>query len=219
MTGLAVCCLAAARPGSGGLRRVDSGVELADVENLGVALLRYDEDAGGVVESHTHCEVRIRLDFLGELAGRIDNEGHGTAMLLEVALGKGLQIVFAGDGHLVLKDGSAEVFCGLWRDLVLNVPGRDGGVAAPDMHLERPVMPEKRNPVVFGGLMDDGKGMGAGGALKIFELDDGHTRAGRGTKWSGVLHHGGLGLGVRSDRTAWKSDEEESDSGAHGAGD
>ena len=69
---------------------------------------------------------------------------------------------------------------GLGRDLVLDVAGDDGGVTAPDVHLEGEVVADEGNLVVLDGGVDDGIGVGAGGALEVFELVDGDLGSGGG---------------------------------------
>src|SRR5665213_1573226 len=111
-------------------------------------------------------------------------------MRTEVLLRKVVEIFLGGDGYLVGEDGAAVVFGGLRGDLVLHVAGDDGGVEAPDVHLEREVVAEDGNLVALGGFVDDGEGMSAGGALEVFEVIDGDSGAGR------CLDHGGVPEGA-----------------------
>ena len=52
--------------------------------------------------------------------------------------------------------------------------------------LEREVVADQGNLVLFDGLVDDGEGVGAGGALEVFELVDGDGNAGRRAEHGGV---------------------------------
>ena len=62
--------------------------------------------------------------------------------------------------------------------LVLEVARGDGGVKAPDVERPRVVAADEWDLVLGGGRVDDGEGVGAGGALQVFELVDGDFGAG-----------------------------------------
>jgi len=61
------------------------------------------------------------------------------------------------------EDGTAVVFGGLGRDLVLDVACDDGGVKAPDVHLEGEVVADEGSLVLLHRCVNDGEGVGAGG--------------------------------------------------------
>ena len=71
------------------------------------------------------------------------------------------------------KTAQALLLGGLGVDLVLNVAGDDGSVAAPDVHCQGKIMTDAGNLVVIDGVVDDREGAGAGGALQVLELVDG----------------------------------------------
>ena len=169
---------------------VDGVVELVDVCDLDPIFLGDDKDGGGLGEADSFAEGVVGLDFCGEESIGIYDEGHGFSVGLEELLGEVLEVVLAGDGLLAGEDGAAVVFGEFGIDLVLDVAGCDGRVAAPDVHIEGEVVTDEGNLVVFDGGMDDGEGMGAGGALEVFELVDGDFGAG------GRLDHGGVAEGV-----------------------
>ncbi len=52
-------------------------------------------------------------------------------------------------------------------------------------------MADEGNLVLLDGRVDDGEGVGAGGALEVFELIDGDRDSGRGAE------HGGVAVGSR----------------------
>lgn len=147
-------------------------------------------DGGGLAEADALTEVVVCLDLIGELASRVYDKGHHATVGLKEVLGEVIEVFLGGDGGLVREDGAAILFGGLGRDLVLDVAGDDGGVAAPDVHLEGEVVADQGNPVVVDGFMNHGKGAGAGGALEVFELVDGDLRS------SGWLEHGGVFEGL-----------------------
>ena len=62
---------------------------------------------------------------------------------------------------------------------------------------EGEVVADERNLVLLDGRVDDGKGVGAGGALEVFELVDGDGNAGRGAEHGGVAVGACLGEGGR----------------------
>lgn len=173
----------------GGLRQglVDGGVELRHVRDLGPAGGRQDEDAGGVFEADALAQAEVCLDFGGEEAVGVHDEGHLLVVGLEPLAGEVVEVVFAGNRVLAREDVAAILFgCG-GRDLVLEVTGVDGGLAAPEVLGEGEVMAEERNFIVFGGGVDDGEGVGAGGALEVFKLVDGGFIAGRELERRGVF--------------------------------
>jgi len=110
-------------------------------------------------------------------------------MGLKVFLREGREVFLGGDGLLTGEDGAAIVFGGLRGDLVLDVTGDDGGVKAPDVHLQGEVVAEEGNLVLVDGRVDNGEGVGAGRAFEIFELVDSDGGAGRGAE------HGGVAVG------------------------
>ena len=169
---------------------VDGLVEEGWVHDLGPVLLSYDEDRGGLGEAYALAEGLVGLDLLGEEAGGIYDEGHVQAVLLEPGAGVVLKVVLAGDGGLGGEDVTAVVLGGLGGDLVLEVAGGDGGVEAPDVHLEGEVVADEWDVVFVDGCVDDGEGAGAGGALEVFELVD------RDAGSCGWLDHGGIAEGV-----------------------
>ena len=125
----------------------------------------------------------------------VDDKGHNPAMLLKVFLREGVEIILGCDGDLIGKDGTAIVFGGLRRDLVLNVTGDDGSIPAPDVHLEGEVLADKRDLVFLNGRMNDGEGVGAGRTLQVLEFVDGDGDTGRGAQHGGVTVGSGLGEG------------------------
>jgi hypothetical protein len=169
-----------------GNSRVKHGVELADVRDFGVALLSDDEDAWSLVQIDALAEGLVSPHLGSEETVGVDDEGHHPAMRLKVFLGEGVKVILGSDGDLVGKDGAAVVFGGLRRDLVLDVAGDDGGVPAPDVHLEGEVLADKGDLVLLDGRMDYWKGVGASRALEVFELVDGDGDA------SGSAQHGGV---------------------------
>ena len=223
MTELGVCGGGAVGGAAGlGDDGVEGLVELIDVDYLDPLLAGGDEDGGGVAETDALAEGVVVVDLAGELAGGIHDEGHGAAVGLEVLLGEGLEVVLAADGDLVGEDGAAEVLGGPRRDLVLDIAGGDGGVEAPEVHAEGEVVAHEGDLVVLDGGVDDGKGVGAGGALEIFELVDGDPGAGgrldgRGV-FEGVTLAGGNGLlrgGGERDEERGGGEEEVSEGGLH----
>lgn len=174
--------------GAGRLRErgVDGLVELRGVGDLDPLFGGDDEDGRGLGETDAIAEGLVGEDLAGELAGGIDDKRHGASVLLEVALGEGLEVFLGADGDLVGEDGAAVVLGGLGGDLVLDVACGDGGVEAPQMHAEGEVVADDGDLVVVGGVVDEGEGACAGGALEVFELVDGDAGAG------GRLDHGGV---------------------------
>ena len=78
--------------------------------------------------------------------------------------------------------------------------GVDGGLEAPVMEGQREVVADPGDVVLRGGLLEDGVGGGAVGALHVLKLDDGHAGAGRRLEGGGVVDRGGgrraeLGVG------------------------
>jgi len=184
--------------GDGGIEHL---VELGDVADLGVALLRDDEDGRGLGEADALAEGEVGVDLSGEEAVGIDDEGHHTTVRLEIFLGEGVEVVLGGDGGLVREDGAAIVLCELGRDLVLHVAGDDSRVKAPDVHLKREVVADEGDLVLFDSRVDDGEGASAGRALEVFELVDGDARASGGAEHRGVVKCGsGRGKGGQAGR-------------------
>jgi hypothetical protein len=67
---------------------------------------------------------------------------------------------------------------------------------------------DEGNFVLLDGRMDDGEGVGAGGALEVFELEDGDTRSGGSAQHGGVFEAGrSLSEGCHADG----KDEEQGD--------
>ncbi len=187
---------------------VDCLVEVGDVGDLDPVFLGDDEDGGGLGESDAFSEGIVGLDFGAEEAGGVDDEWHGVSVGLEELLGEVLEVFLGGDGGLAGEDGSAVVFGELGRDFVLDVASDDGGVAAPDVHVEGEVVADEGDFVVFDGGVDDGEGVGAGGAFEVFELVDGDLGTG------GWLDHGGIfeavaGVGRRGELRDGRQGEEE----------
>ena len=181
--------------GAGGLGdgRLDDMIEKGDVLDLDPVFLRYDEDGGGFLEAYAFAESVIGVDFSGEEAVGIDDEWHGVTVGQEVLAGEVLQVVLGGDGCLIGEDGAAVLLGVFGRDLVLDVAGDDGGVMAPDVSPEREVVADQGNFVLVDCRVDDGEGVGTGGAFEVFELVDGDLGSG------GRLDHGGVfegGAGV-----------------------
>ena len=186
---------------------VDGLVEIIDVGDLGPVVGRDDEDGGGVAEAEADSKGVVGVNLSCELAGGVDDEGHLLTVGLEEVLGEALEVFLGGDGLLVGEDGSAIILGLFGIDLVLDVAGDDGGVVAPDVHLEGEVVAKIGEVVVLDGLVDDGEGVSAGGAFEIFELDDGDAvTSGRleqrgvfelvaGVGRGGVLREGGCAEG------------------------
>lgn len=134
-----------------GEQGVDGLVEEVDIGDLDPVLLRDDEYGGGLGEADAFPEGVVGFDFGGEEPGGVYHEGHGAAVGLEVLLGEALKVFLGGDGGLGYEDGAAVLFGCLGGDLVLDVACDDGGVEAPDVHLEGEVVADEGNLVVFGG--------------------------------------------------------------------
>ena len=107
-------------------------------------------------------------------------------MLGEPATRKALQVFLAVDRGLRGEDVQPVLLRKLRRDLVLQIARGDGGVAAPDVLGEREVLANVRNLVPLQCLVHDGRGVRAGRAFQVFELEDG----GLGTVRQ--LQHGGV---------------------------
>jgi hypothetical protein len=167
--------------------RVEHCVELGDITDQGVALLGDDEDGRGLGEADALAEGVVGANLSSEEAVGVDDEGHRVTVGLKVFLREGVEIFLGGDGDLVREDGAAIVFGGLGRDLVLHVPGDDGGVKTPDVHLEREVVADEGNLVLLDGRVDDGEGVSAGRTLEVFELEDGDAGPGGGTKHRSIF--------------------------------
>ena len=118
---------------------------------------------------------------------------------------------------LVGEDGAAVLLGDLGRDLVLDVAGDDGGVAAPDVHPEGEVVADQGDLVVLDGGVDDGEGVGAGGALEVFELVDGDLGSGGGLDHGGVFE-GGAGVWGRGVLGVGRSAAREGEQKGGGAG-
>ncbi len=180
-------CAGAWGLGQGG---VDGLEELGGVGDLNPILRGDDPDGRGLGEADALAEGVVCLDFLGKSALGVYDEGHRELVGLEPALGKVLEVFLGGDGGLRGKDGSAILLGGLGRDFVLEVAGVDGGVEAPEVHLEREVVADEGNLVVLDGSLNHGEGAGAGGALEVFKGENSDLGSGGG------LEHGGVFEGV-----------------------
>ena len=203
--------------GDGGLREglVDGGVELGHVSDLGPAVGGKDEDAGGVDEADAFPEAVVGLNFGGEEAAGIHDEGHLLAVGLEPLAGEVVEVVLAGDGVLVGEDVAPILLSDGGRDFVLEIAGGDGGVAAPEMLLEGEVVADKGDFIVIDGGVNDGEGARAGGALQVLELVDLGFLAGGQLEDGGVLElvsgtrgKGGLGAGGGRDHGQQGSGED-----------
>ena len=62
---------------------VEHGVELGDVGDLGVALLRDDEDGRGLVQIDALAKGLVGADLSGEEAVGVDDHGHHAAVRTE----------------------------------------------------------------------------------------------------------------------------------------
>jgi len=159
-----------------GLHGVDGGVELVDIGDLDPVLLRNNPDRGGLGNTDALPESVVGVDLSGEKAGRVHDEGHVQLVRLEELLSEVVEVFLRGNRHLRSKDGPAELLGDLGRDLVLQIASCNRSVAAPDVHLEGEVVADDGNLIALGGGMHDGIGVGAGGALEIFELEDGDLK-------------------------------------------
>jgi hypothetical protein len=187
--GFAGCALCGGGGFGGGLGQgvVDGGVELGYVHDLSPAVGGEDDDGGGLVEADALAHGAVSLDFRGEAAAGVHDEGKLLFVVGEPLAGEGGEVVLAGDGLLSGEDVAAELVGEFGRDLVLEIARGDGGVLAPLVGLDEEVVAEEGDFVVLDGGVDDGCGVGAGGALEVFELDDGGFLAGRELEGRGVL--------------------------------
>src|SRR5271170_2641853 len=134
------------------------------------------------------------MDLGGEETVRVDDEGHLAAMRLEILLRESVEVVLRSDRSLIREDGAPVLFCGLGRDLILDVAGYNSSVKAPNMHLEGKVVADERDLVLVDGRVDDRECAGAGWTFKILELIDGYPRARGGPEHRGIFE-GSLGQG------------------------
>jgi hypothetical protein len=185
-------------------RSIQHRVELCDVNHLGVAFLGDDEDTRRLSKADALAQSVVSMDLGGKEAAGVDNERHYATVRLEILLREGVEVFLRRDRGLICEYGAAILFSGLRRDLILDVACDDGGVKAPDVHLERKVMTNERDLVLVHGCVDDREGAGAGGALEILELVDGDPGANGGAKHRGVFE-GGLGEGGDAD---WEREQQ-----------
>jgi hypothetical protein len=179
-------------------------IKLSDIIHLGIALLRDDEDARSLGKADSFAQGVVGMNLGGEEAAGVNDEWHDAAVGLEILLGEGVEVFLRRYRGLVRENRAAIFFCGLGRDLVLDVAGDNGSVKTPDVHLEGKVMAYERDLVLIDGRMDDGEGASAGGALEILKLVDGDPGAGGGAEHRGVFK-GRLGEGRDA---GWDGDQQ-----------
>jgi len=161
-----------------------------------------------VLDADALAECVVSLDGGGEFALGIECEGELDVVVLCVVLSELAQDVERGDGGLAGKDGVAIIVAQLLA-FGVEPAGIDGGLEAPRMEWEGEVV---ANPgdVVFGcGVFEDDVGVGAVGALHVFEFNDGYTGADGGFERGGVVYRGGGGcveLGAHTRRRGEQSD-------------
>jgi hypothetical protein len=196
--------------GTGCLRQgcVDGLEDLRGVGDLNPVLRGDDPDGGGLGKTDSLAEGVVSLDFLSQRALRVNDEGHRELVGLEPALSEVLEIFLGRDGGLGGEDGSAVFLGGFRRHLVLNVAGVDGGVEAPEVHLEGEVVADEGNLVVIDGGLDHGEGACAGGALKVFKGIDGDLGSGGGLEHGGVFEGVARVGGRRILRVGWNQEGE-----------
>lgn len=158
---------------------IDDRVELRDVHNLGPAMGAQDDDRGGLLNAETLAEGIVGLDFGGETSGGIYDEGHLQLMGGKPLACELVEVILGGDGVLRGEDVAAELFGYVWRYLVEEITGGDGGVPRPFVHLEGEIVVDQRDLVVLDSCVGDGKGVGAGWAFKVVEVEDGDVGPGR----------------------------------------
>ena len=173
---------------------VDELEELAAVDDLdegrGVSGVGDDPDGGGVLDADALAEGVVGFDFLGEAAHGIDGEGQSDAVGGGEALREVLELAGGFDGDLVGEDLVAIVVAEGFA-FGVEEAGVDGGLEAPGVLGEREVVADPGDVVLCGGLFEEGVGLGAVGALHVFELDDGDACAGRRLEGGGVVDLGG----------------------------
>lgn len=171
-------------------KQISAGV--LDVDPRGGAGVGDDEDGGGDVDADAVGEGLVGVDFVVELALRVDGEGEGDAVLLREPRGEFDEHVGVVNGGLVGEDLIA-VFAAELLAFQVKPACADGGEAAPGVVGDEEVVADPGD-VVLGGGLDEGRvGVGAGGALEVVELDDGDARAGWRAEGRAVLELGGLG--------------------------
>ena len=196
--------------GTGCLRQgcVDGLEELGGVSDLDPVFWGDDPEGGGLGEADALAEGVVCLNFLGQRALRVYDKRHRELVGLEPALSEFLEIFLGRDGGLGGEDGSAVFFGGFGRHLVLNVAGVDGGVEAPEVHLEGEVVADEGNLVVIDCGLDHGEGARAGGALQVFKGIDGDLGSGGGLEHGGVFEGVSRVGGHRILRVGWNQEGE-----------
>ncbi len=163
--------------------RVDRLVKQSRIHDLGPSLVGHDEDGRSLRQADTIAQRLVRLHLLRKQTAGIHHERHALAMCLEPPPRKRLQVILAGDAHLIGEDIATEILRNLGRHLVLEIARRYRRIEAPDVHAQRVIMPHQRDMVPLDRLVHDRKRVRARGALQVFELVDRHLRTCR------RLHH------------------------------
>ena len=145
-----------------------------------------------MLDADALAERVVGFDVGGKLALRVEGEGQVDAFAPGELFSEVAEDFGAGDGGLVGEDGVAVLVA---EGLALQVEpaGVDGGVEAPVVEGEREIVARPGNLVGGGGFFEEAVGVGAVGALEVFEFDDGYARAGGRTERGGVVDLGSAG--------------------------
>ena len=134
----------------------------------------------------------VGLDQPSQLSTGIDGGRQLHLMARSKFLREGGQVFRAFDRRLIGKD-FVPVFTANCLAFGIEPAGVDGRGQAPAVEGQREVVADEGDLIFGYGLIDHGIGVGAVRAVKIEELDDGHTGAGGRLERRGVVNVGSVG--------------------------